>query len=269
MAKPLKSKGRKGHDSLLSSKSKQQLRQYVFVGIRLVLPLTVIGLFLGGVAAYAVNSPTFQLTEVKVLNIGTLTPDQAFKFCELRRGENLITMDLVNIQQVIKSKHPEFKEVLVRRVLPNRIEVVLKRRTPIAQAAFARYVQIDKDLVMLPGSSAVPFRNLTIIAGAPAPRRGLVVGATLDDPGTRKAIKLADIIKRSSILGKRQLTRIDITDPRNLTFTVDGAIEVRMGGSHYIERLKILDQTLKSIDLDPTKIQYIDLRFDDVVIGPR
>ena len=46
-------------------------------------------------------------------------------------------------------------------------------------------------------------------------------------------------------------------------------MEIKIGNNHFIERLKILDQTLKTLALDTAKIRYIDLRFDDVVIGPR
>ncbi|MBI4352729.1 MAG: FtsQ-type POTRA domain-containing protein [Candidatus Omnitrophica bacterium] len=233
------------------------------------LVLAVLGVLLGSVAAYAVNSPTFELQEARVLNVGTLTPEQAFRFCELKRGENLIALDLGNVQQVIKRKHPEFKEVRVRRVLPSRIEVVVKRRTPAVQIAFSRYIQVDKDLVILPGSSAVPFKNLTIIEGTPVPRGGLYVGARLTDPGTSRALKLADLVRRSGLLRKHLLTKVDMTDPKNLSLIVDGAVEIRLGSSHFIERLKLLDQTLKTLELDQTKIAYIDLRFDDVVIGSR
>ena len=234
-----------------------------------IFSLALAGLLFGSVVAYALNSPTFQLEEVRILNIGSITPEQAFQFCELNKGENLVRIDLVGVQQVIKRKHPEFKEVRVRRVLPNRVEVLLKRRTPIAQVAFSRYVQIDKDLVILPGSSPVPFKNLTVIEGTPTPREGLAVGVSIRDGATKKAIKLADLIKRSHILRQHLLTKVDITDAKNMAFIVDGDIEIKIGDSHVIERLKILDQTLRNVELDRTKIRYIDLRFDDVVIGPR
>ena len=245
------------------------LRKAFFYSLPYVLSLTTVGVLLGGVVAYAFNSTTFRLQDVKILNIGTLTPEQSFKFSELRRGENLIQLDLVNVQQVIKRNHPEYKEVKVRRVLPGRVEILLKRRTPVAQVLFSRYVQVDKDLVVLPGSSTAPFRNLTVIEGASMPRGGLAVGVTLTDPTTQKALRLMEVIKRSTLLRKHALTRIDIGDPRNMTLVVDNAIEIRIGNSHFIERLKILDQTLKTLELDPARIRYIDLRFDDVVVGPK
>ncbi len=122
---------------------------------------------------------------------------------------------------------------------------------------------------MLPGSATAPFRNLTVIEGSPIPRAGLSVGVTLEDEATRKALRLMDIIKQANILRKHALTKIDITDPKNIILFVDGVIEIRMGGSHFVERLKILDQTLRTVELNPSKISYIDLRFDDIVVGPK
>jgi cell division septal protein FtsQ len=175
----------------------------------------------------------------------------------------------VGVQQAIKTRHPEFREVYVHRVLPNRIEVLLKRRTPVAQASFSRFVQMDRDMVLLPGSSPAPFKNLTVIEGSPIPREGLAVGATLNDPATKRAYLLMDEIKKANLLRNHFLSKISIADPNNILLFVDQTIEIRIGNDHLRERLKILDQTLKSVELDSSKIRYIDLRFDDVVIGPR
>lgn len=268
--RPIKAKVKKRTSgSKFSVRGIASAKKFLIASSPYWISLAVLGLFFGGVIAYALNSPAFRLEEVKVLNVGTLTPEQSFQFCELSPGENLITLDLVNVQQMIKRKHPEFKEVLVHRVLPNRIEVLLKRRTPVAQVVYSRYVQVDKDLVILPGSSAAPFRNLTAIQGVPVPPGGLYVGISIPDATTKKALKLLDLIKRSNILRKHALTKIDIGDPKNICLFVDSDIEIRIGSNHLIERFKILDQTLKTVELDRSKIRYIDLRFDDVVIGPR
>ena len=99
--------------------------------------------------------------------------------------------------------------------------------------------------------------------------QGLLVGVTLTDGMAKKALALMGIIKRSNVLKKHVLTKVDVTDSKNVSFYVDQTLEIKIGESHWIERLKILEQTLKSVTLDPSKIRYIDLRFDDVVIGPR
>ena len=82
-------------------------------------------------------------------------------------------------------------------------------------------------------------------------------------------MNLVKKIYAKNILRKHTLTKIDIGDPKNILLIVDSDIEIRIGNSHFIERFKILDQTLKTVALDRSKIRYIDLRFDDVVIGSR
>ena len=144
MARPFKNKfTRKSAGSPLSFKFFGGLRKFFFISLPYLFSLLIAGGLFGTVLAYAMNSPVFQLQEVKILNNGTMTPEQSFKFCELQKGENLITLDIINVQQVIKRSHPEFKEVVVHRVLPNRVEVALKRRTPAAQVKYSRYIQID------------------------------------------------------------------------------------------------------------------------------
>ncbi len=271
MPKPVKNRPKK--KSVLGSFSVKMaggFRSTLLACFPYFLSLALAGIFFGGVLAYAMNSSAFQLRDVKILNAGPMNYEQAFEFCDLRPGENLITLDLVAVQQVIRRKHPEFKEVRVSRVLPNRVEVVLKRRTPAAQIAFgSRFVQMDRDLVILPGSANAPFKNLTVIDGAVVPKTGLFVGSSLTDPMTKKALKLTEIIRQSELSKKHVLTSIDIRDPKNVSFYFDGDLEIRVGGNHFIERLKILEQTTKNIELDRSKVRYVDLRFDDVVIGPR
>ncbi len=268
--KPMKNKAKKKSSQQgLGFKIASGLGWALARSLPYLLSLALVGMMLGGVVAYAMNSSTFMLEEVQILNLGTLSQEQAFRFCELRKGENLIAIDLVAVQEVIKRRHPEFKEVQVRRVLPNRIEVALKRRTPMAQIAFSRYVQVDRDFVILPGSSVEPFRNLTILEGAPTPRQGIFVGVQLGDAATRRSLKLSEIIRRSNLLGHRTLTKIDISNVEDFTITIDHATEVHLGKNHFIERLKLLAETLKTLDLDKSKIRSIDLRFDDVVIVPQ
>lgn len=271
MVKPVKSRSRlKNGGAVLSMKLLGSLKRGLVVSLPYVLSLTLVGVLFGAVVAHALSSPAFRLSEVRILNAGTLTQQQSFAFCDLRPGESLINLDLVAVQQVIKRRHPEFKEVIVRRILPNRVDVALKRRTPSAQVLIGgRHVQIDRDLVVLPGSSPSPFRNLTIITGTSAPRSGLGIGSVLRDANTRKAVKFMEVLRRTDILKKHTLSRIDVTDPRNLRFYVDSDIEVRMGYDHFIERLKILGQTVRTLELDRNRISYIELRFDDVVVGPR
>ena len=79
MVKPLKFKAKKKRmGNALFVKWLGGAKEIFFQSLPFALSLTALGLFFGGVVAYAVNSPTFDLREVRVLNLGTLTPEQSF-----------------------------------------------------------------------------------------------------------------------------------------------------------------------------------------------
>ena len=80
MAKPLKLKTKKkSGSSIFSVKFIGGAKQAFFYSLPYILCLTAAGLLFGSVMTYAMNSPTFRLSEVKILNAGTMMPLQAFR----------------------------------------------------------------------------------------------------------------------------------------------------------------------------------------------
>src|SRR3990167_1371135 len=107
MVKPLKSRSkRRTSGSAISVKLLGIARSALFMSLPYLLSLALVGILFGAIMAFAVNSPTFKLREARILNAGSMTTEQALQFCELKKGENLITLDLVGVQEGIKRKHP-------------------------------------------------------------------------------------------------------------------------------------------------------------------
>ena len=69
----------------------------------------------------------------------------------------------------------------------------------------------------------------------------------------------------SGFLNDHTLTKVDISDYRNIAFFIEDGLEIKIGNSNFKERLGQLTKTLASIVVDKDEIKYIDLRFDDVV----
>ena len=84
-------------------------------------------------------------------------------------------------------------------------------------------------------------------------------------PAVEARIHLGDIIKRAFQKGERFIVEKSGL-PMVAIMNIQEYLKLVQERE---ERFKILDQTLKIIELDRSKIRYIDLRFDDVVIGPR
>jgi len=66
-----------------------------------------------------------------------------------------------------------------------------------------------------------------------------------------------------------EIHMIDVSDGRNISFYIEGGIEIKIGGEDFRARLLMLIKTLESVRLDKSQIKYIDLRFGSVIIGPR
>jgi len=66
-----------------------------------------------------------------------------------------------------------------------------------------------------------------------------------------------------------RLSAIDISNPDNLILWVNEKIEIRISSRNLTSQMKKISDTLANIDLDPERVRYVDLRFDDIVIGPR
>ncbi|MBI1976085.1 MAG: cell division protein FtsQ, partial [Candidatus Omnitrophica bacterium] len=52
-------------------------------------------------------------------------------------------------------------------------------------------------------------------------------------------------------------------------FYLRSGIQVKMGKEMFPERLRVLSKTLEQLNVPQEQIRYIDLRFDDPVIGPK
>lgn len=65
------------------------------------------------------------------------------------------------------------------------------------------------------------------------------------------------------------MTRIDASDINELSFYLDDDLEIRIGYENFKERLNNLKVTLRDSRLLKDRVKYIDVRYEDVTIGPK
>jgi cell division septal protein FtsQ len=76
-------------------------------------------------------------------------------------------------------------------------------------------------------------------------------------------------MKENGFLNEHFVTKIDVSDGKNLVFVMEDGLEVKIGNSDFGDRLEQLNKTLGSIVVDKSNITYIDLRFTEVVLGTK
>jgi len=85
----------------------------------------------------------------------------------------------------------------------------------------------------------------------------------------QNALLLLREIKKTRFIRAHTLMKIDVSDRRNVSFYIEDGLEIKIGDSNFKTRLDALDGALASINIDDDRVKYVDLRFDDVVLGTK
>ena len=215
------------------------------------------------------NSRYFKLESIEVADIsraaGALETDGSL---QVNMGRNIFDIDIASLASRIEESYPAIKKAVVRRILPNRLEIDIIPRLPIAKIKDRRgYFPVDETGMVLSmdikSGKAVP-----VIIGFSMWRRP-TTGERLTNKRLENTVRLIDAINETSVSRDYGITTIEASNYRNLSFHLDNGIEVKIGGEDFPGRLRKLKETLAERDLDKDNIKYIDLRFKDVVIGPK
>lgn len=187
-------------------------------------------------------------------------------------GTNIFAVDLNALRERIDASHPEFKDVVVRRVLPNKLVVQARLRKPIAQIRSDRYYFMDEGGILLPDVKNFPDPQLPVIVGINANLAKVKANSfsRFDKERIDKALFIITEMQSIKGLSQYRLKSVDITDPGNFSFFLEESnVEIKIGNSDFDARLKLLATLLGQVGEDVDKFKYIDLRFEDPIIGPR
>ncbi|MBU4457858.1 MAG: cell division protein FtsQ/DivIB [Candidatus Omnitrophica bacterium] len=244
--------------------------------ILMALVLCVIGISLVRFKYMLLDSQYFMVKDmqVKVYEGGAFVRE--FSIEELG-GEsivdsNIFFVDIDLLKERIELAHPEFKDVVLRRLLPNRLIVETELRKAVAQVRSDRYYLIDGEAVILPDPQNFSYPDLPIIIGIGV-SLAKVSPANLNKFESERldsALDLIDKIALNQDFSGYSLKTVDIADQGNITFYFEGLnVEMKIGRSDFSNRLSLLATVLGQLGSDVDDFRYIDLRFEDPIIGPR
>ncbi|PIP67983.1 MAG: hypothetical protein CO035_03035 [Candidatus Omnitrophica bacterium CG_4_9_14_0_2_um_filter_42_8] len=186
-------------------------------------------------------------------------------------GTNVFLVDLKSFKERIAEAHPELRDIVVRRVLPNRLIVKAKQRAPVAQIYGDRSYFIDKDGIVLP--YARDFASEEVIPVIIGVRGSLSREGFAQKEKIDKALFLIEAASANQKLSGYKIKKIDITDSRNISFFFNAAdaenLEIKIGEGEFTRRLEVLSTVLEQLGGDIQRVKYIDLRFEDPIVGPR
>jgi cell division septal protein FtsQ len=203
-----------------SRKAAQQRNRRIVTWISTIVLLTAA---IGG-ATYGIRealtkflweNPDYNLIHLEIVTDGSLMRDQVIEAAKIREGENIFALSLPEAREAI-GELPQVEFVELRRVLPNRIDIRITERQPIAWIAplleedpttSGDAFLVDTKGVLIKHDTSRDLRqylNLPVIVGVSMDnfRSGQPVG----DPDIRAAL---------------DLVRLNIDNPRFEVRTVD------------------------------------------------
>ncbi|MDD5423351.1 MAG: cell division protein FtsQ/DivIB, partial [Candidatus Omnitrophica bacterium] len=155
-----------------------------------------------------------------------------------------------------------------RIALHDRIAGTRKFRKPVAVVRDGKLYPVDEEGFVLPSMDIGSLKDLPVIDGVDI-RYDERRGKKNTSGNLKLALELLRNIREVRPLTEYGLAGIDAKDGKNLSFLLKSGTKVIVGSENFKERLWLLEKTLKDPRLVLDRIEYIDVRFNDAVVGPK
>lgn len=250
-------------------------KRVIYPVLFLVL-ISVVVLIGWGLREYLRNCSDFEIKEIEISSIGPefkhLDQEQIMKACGLAESEfnNIFDISLSLIKARLET-NPWVEKAVLRRVLPDRLSVKIKEREGKARVRIkGRFFLLDSNSVVLPDIQNVPTYDYPLIEVRDIPSREPRMGQKLDSIGLSGSLFLLDRLKGKGFLDKYPVLSFTPHGQQGIFFILaQTKVEVRLPNKESEAVLGVLEQLLIKLEPEIKKIRYIDLRFQEPVIGKR
>ncbi len=239
--------------------------------IPIIVILGVIALVVKLSAMLLFESSYFEVKDIKVTVDGISKPsNDIVKLMSSKKGLNIFKADIKRAEYEVKKVHPEFKNVIVSRLLPDTLEISYSKRIPVCQIDSGYFYLVSDDAVILPETLVVAESNLPVITGIKVSRKSLSLSNDSDIEGLKRAIELIDQAEMSGFTKNYQtISKINVYDPKNPAIFLDDRTRIEIGEYNFKKKQMILREIIDELESKGKKARVIDLRFEDVVVIPR
>ncbi len=181
------------------------------------------------------------------------------------RGENIFNIDVARESQYLAQHYPNYRQIRLVRVLPNRIFIDFIKRNPLAVIKLYRYFYVDKDAVIFDAAEQLEDQDLPIILGLETKIFGPKKGSRYNIKELSVALDIIMELKSNRLLRGYKIKKINVANLNNASFTIE-ELEIKLDAYNIKEKVAILAGLLNQEKNGLNNINYIDLRFKDPVI---
>ena len=190
---------------------------------------------------FVTENPAFNTKAIDLQTDGVLTTEALRKWAGVRVGENLMALDLARIKRDLELV-PLIQGAAVERVLPDTLRIRVTERVPVAQVAALRpsangryapvlhlldasgFVMLPPDRTMVADPTALQIDWLPELRGVNDV--DLKLGRPVESAQVRAALRLLVHFERSSMFGRSDIRRVDVSGLEVLTATTSTGSEI-------------------------------------------
>ncbi|MEZ5415787.1 MAG: FtsQ-type POTRA domain-containing protein [Vicinamibacterales bacterium] len=232
-------------------------------GLRSAGLLLIVGLAVWRVVTLVTDSQTFRVSHIALHGNDRLSRGEAMGLVGDLVGRNILGLDLDAWRHRLMTS-PWVEDAVVRRVLPNTLDVVVRERTPMGIARVGRDLfLVDRHGTMIDEyGPAYADLDLPVIDG-------LSTGSPADGPPVVDAARTALVVRLLADVGSRRqiasrVSQIDVRDARDAVVLLDGdTVLLRLGDRDFASRLQDYLDVATALKDRMSGIDTVDLRFGE------
>lgn len=184
-------------------------------------------------------------------------------------GESIFKIDLKKASRRLSVLFPEYKSIIVKRMLPDRVIINFVPRRAVAKIKLSEFFYIDKEGVLfLPVEQKEDKSHLPLIVGLETKIVNPRSGVRCNNSVLLKTLEFIDNFNRDADLNtKLKIKNINLTNINDVFLFTTSDCRINLGRVDSLDKkLLILQKLLSKIDHEVDKTKYIDLRFREPVV---
>lgn len=241
---------------------------------QMLMVLTVLGLVGSTVTlvyGYGARSWRFRLESadnIEIAGIEKVAPAQVLAAFRPDLGHQVFSVPL-------EERKKELQEIswvesaTVMRLLPDRIKVEVRERTPVA------FTRMASRIALIDGAGVIMEMPPGRAEGYSFP---VILGMTEDEPLSTRAARMKiydELVNDLNSEGgnyANDLSEVDLSDPEDVKVLVAdpaGAVLIHLGSAHYLKRYKVYIAHAAEWRQQFQKLESVDLRYDrQIIVNP-
>ncbi len=177
--------------------------------------------------------PFFQVSEIAVEGTTALTVDKVISLSGIQTGDNFFYLDTWNAKKDLKSKILFVEDVKIRRMLPNKVTIVVTERKSIGYIVTTDgYIQVGEDGRLLAIQQTLSNYNLPVISGIDLSELP-AIGGFIENEKLKQALEILQNCDQSLL---DNIAELNVGQEYYILAYTNQKLEVRLGGLDNIEQ---------------------------------